>query len=138
LAKTLNISKARVSQYIAKGMPVLPDGKLDREQCVKWIQNNVLKVAKAGESGGARLLDVRVARELLHVQIAKLNLDERQRKLINAEDVQRTWAGHMTLCRNQLLHVPDAAGICPGCREIVQKEIRRALTELSGGSDGPA
>src|SRR3954470_1044598 len=37
LANELGISKARVSQYVKRGMPVLLDGKLDREHALRWI-----------------------------------------------------------------------------------------------------
>ena len=40
LAAELQISKARVSQYVADGLPVRKDGKLDRETAVKWVSDN--------------------------------------------------------------------------------------------------
>src|SRR3954464_3673580 len=33
-------SKARVSQYVQRGLPVLPSGKLDREQALYWIKSH--------------------------------------------------------------------------------------------------
>ena len=41
LAAELGISKARVSQYCRDGMPVLPDGKLNRDDALNWIRNRV-------------------------------------------------------------------------------------------------
>lgn len=42
LARELGVSKARVSQYVGRGLPVLPSGKIDREAAVKWIAANHL------------------------------------------------------------------------------------------------
>jgi hypothetical protein len=50
LAAELAISKARVSQYVAEGLPVRSDGKLDREAAVKWIAEN--HVDYAGQNRG--------------------------------------------------------------------------------------
>lgn len=41
LAAELGISKARVSQYCRAGLPVRPDGKLNREDALYWIRHQV-------------------------------------------------------------------------------------------------
>lgn len=41
LAAELGISRARISQYSNRGMPIRSDGQLDREQCLDWIKRNV-------------------------------------------------------------------------------------------------
>jgi hypothetical protein len=40
LAAELGITKARVSQYVKRGLPVRSDGKLDREDAVNWVAQN--------------------------------------------------------------------------------------------------
>ena len=42
LAAELRISKARVSQYVKAGMPVRSDGKLNREEALRWVSTNQL------------------------------------------------------------------------------------------------
>ncbi|MCJ2077893.1 hypothetical protein MKK68_19975 [Methylobacterium sp. E-016] len=42
LADELSISRARVSQYVAKGLPVRSDGKLDRSEALNWLHTNVV------------------------------------------------------------------------------------------------
>ena len=42
LAAELNISKARVSQYVKAGLPVRSDGKLNREDALNWINRTQL------------------------------------------------------------------------------------------------
>jgi hypothetical protein len=41
LAQRLDVSAARVSQWVAAGLPVLPDGRLDLQQALDWITKNV-------------------------------------------------------------------------------------------------
>ncbi len=43
LAKLIGISKARVSQYVQEGMPVRPDGKLNRAEALDWIDHYIFR-----------------------------------------------------------------------------------------------
>jgi hypothetical protein len=40
LAKELGVSKARISQYVQRGMPVLSNGRLDRDVALRWIADS--------------------------------------------------------------------------------------------------
>ena len=57
LAAELGISKARVSQYVSRGMPVLPDGKLDRERALRWIVKSHYQ-RHGGDHGARRARDL--------------------------------------------------------------------------------
>jgi hypothetical protein len=54
LAAELRISRPRVTQYVARGMPIRKDGKLDRERCLEWLGRNCLSVDQARGGGLAR------------------------------------------------------------------------------------
>ncbi len=41
LAQRVGVSAARVSQWVAAGLPVLPDGRVDLQQALDWITKNV-------------------------------------------------------------------------------------------------
>jgi phage terminase Nu1 subunit (DNA packaging protein) len=56
LAAELGISKARVSQYAKRGLPVLPSGKLDREIALYWIKSHIYYTASSDGSTRARQL----------------------------------------------------------------------------------
>ncbi len=56
LAAELGISKARVSQYVKRGLPVLTSGKLDREQALHWIKRNTYYTLSSHSSTRARQL----------------------------------------------------------------------------------
>ncbi len=40
LARELGFSRARISQLCQKGLPVRPDGKLNRAEALAWVQEN--------------------------------------------------------------------------------------------------
>jgi hypothetical protein len=56
LAAELGISKARVSQYVQRGLPVRSDGKLDREQALYCIKRNIYYTLSSHGSPRARQL----------------------------------------------------------------------------------
>ena len=41
LARELNLSRARISQLCKSGLPVRPDGKLNRAEAMAWVKGNV-------------------------------------------------------------------------------------------------
>jgi hypothetical protein len=40
LARELGVSRARVSQLVGRGLPVRPDGRLDRPRALAWVRAN--------------------------------------------------------------------------------------------------
>jgi hypothetical protein len=56
LAAELGISKPRVSQYCARGMPIRSDDKIDREAAIKWIAENHVSLNDQAGAGLARKL----------------------------------------------------------------------------------
>jgi phage terminase Nu1 subunit (DNA packaging protein) len=42
LSEMLGISRPRVSQFVQLGMPVRPDGRLDRIAALTWITRNIM------------------------------------------------------------------------------------------------
>jgi phage terminase Nu1 subunit (DNA packaging protein) len=41
LSEMLGISRPRVSQFVQLGMPVRPDGRLDRVAALQWVVRNI-------------------------------------------------------------------------------------------------
>lgn len=52
LADELGVTRGRISQYIRDGLPVRPDGKLNREQALNWIDANC-RAPQHGDDRGA-------------------------------------------------------------------------------------
>jgi hypothetical protein len=48
LARKLNVSRARISQLSAEGLPVRPDGKVELQVALDWIANHVDRSRDAG------------------------------------------------------------------------------------------
>jgi hypothetical protein len=44
LASALGISRPRITQFCQQGLPVRPDGRLDRIAALMWIVRNVMPV----------------------------------------------------------------------------------------------
>src|SRR5688500_5480156 len=42
LAREVNLTPSRISQMVPRGLPVRPDGKVDREVAIQWIRDNNL------------------------------------------------------------------------------------------------
>jgi hypothetical protein len=40
LARELGVSRARVSQFVGRGLPVRPDGRLDRGRALAWVRDH--------------------------------------------------------------------------------------------------
>jgi phage terminase Nu1 subunit (DNA packaging protein) len=51
LAALLGVSKPRISQYVSQGLPVLADGKIDREQALSWLNRNKVESGPSGSPG---------------------------------------------------------------------------------------
>ena len=41
LAEELDVSPARITQYVRTGMPVRPDSKIDLRQACRWLVDNL-------------------------------------------------------------------------------------------------
>ena len=53
-ARELGVSKPRVSQLVQIGLPVLPNGRLDRRAALQWHRDNIIPpMIKNGEPNPA-------------------------------------------------------------------------------------
>ena len=82
-------------------------------------------------------------------RLKELQLAEQEGRLLDAEDVRRTWTNAIMTVRNRLLALGDAICVQVAaesdllkCRSLIDTEVRDALTELSRGKpeddDAPA
>jgi hypothetical protein len=56
LAERLGLTKGRVSQLVAQGLPVLPDGKIDAVEAARWVLDNLRDLKAAQTRQEARQL----------------------------------------------------------------------------------
>ncbi len=89
LAAELRVTKSRVSQYVAAGLPVEPDGKLDRLSALAWISNNQ-RSGRDHSKGAAR------ARTIGPVPTRMVHLDQRTVRFVLSKifAADRFYAAH--------------------------------------------
>lgn len=93
-ARRVGLSRGRISQLIAKGLPTTPEGKIDPEAGLAWLEDN-LDADRRGKGGVARqtragpsLAEARRLLLLTQVQRARLALDRERGELIEAPAVR--------------------------------------------------
>jgi hypothetical protein len=99
-ARLVGITPGRVSHLIAAGMPVRPDGDLDRRVALDWISRNVARelrppmVPRSGRRGGRpphppsdSFGEARRLLEVLKAQRLKLEVDRLRGRLLEREAV---------------------------------------------------
>ena len=92
-AARVGLTRGRVSQLIAEGLPVRADGRIDVETGLAWIEDN-LDPARRGKGCGAgksaTLAEARRLHEIVKVQRARLAYDRERGTLIDAGSAERT------------------------------------------------
>jgi|APTNR8051073442_1049403.scaffolds.fasta_scaffold09480_1 hypothetical protein len=92
-ARRVGVTRGRISQLIAKGLPVTPEGKIDPEAGLAWLEQN-LDHDRRGKGGVARqttpgpsLAEARRLLLLTQVQRARLALERERGDLVDAAGV---------------------------------------------------
>ncbi|PQO21917.1 hypothetical protein C2I36_15760 [Rhodobacteraceae bacterium WD3A24] len=95
-AARVGLTKGRVSQLIAEGLPVRADGTIDVAEGLVWIESN-LDPARRNKGGApaasgrtATLAEAKRLHEIVKVQRARLAYERDQGKLIDADEARRT------------------------------------------------
>jgi len=95
-AARVGLTRGRISQLIAEGLPVQADGKINVEAGLSWMENNLDpdRRNKGGvarpEGGGPSLAEARRLHLIVQVQRAKLALEQERGTLINADEAVNT------------------------------------------------
>jgi len=95
-AARVGLTKGRISQLVAEGLPVRRDGRIDVDAGLAWIENN-LDPARRNKGGApavttksATLAEARRLHEIVKVQRAKLAFEREKGLLIDAGAAERT------------------------------------------------
>jgi len=157
IAKELRLSKGRITQLIAQGLPVRTDGKLDREKAREWYEKNIRLTAKPerndspvlappaepseaadGEAGPEDFFASRARKERALADLRQMEAAQKRGDLLPTADVEAAWSEMVISARAILLGLParlaqkmaletDRVNV----EEILRDEIYRALSELS-------
>lgn len=141
LAGLLGISTRRLGQLHSEGVAVKVDrGLYDAAATIQ----NMLAHASGKAAGNMVELDLdreraRLAKEQADGQEIKNQISRGQ--LLDAADVERTWSVACRRLRSEMLavigRVRSATSLEAADAAILDREIRDALTALSGGDDDP-
>jgi phage terminase Nu1 subunit (DNA packaging protein) len=157
-ARTLGVSRSRVTALVKRGLPIRSDGKIDLPPALKWVRENVeqtthfpdrgvnkLNAEAASTGGGADdgplpFPEAKAMRETYLAKIARLEYQVRAGTLLERSAVVREWASALRDLRARLLAVPARCGaVLPHLDksevEVIAREIRAALAELAGGDN---
>jgi hypothetical protein len=95
-AARVGLTKGRISQLVAEGLPVRADGRIDVAVGLAWIEDN-LDPARRNRGGAAvptrattTLVEAKRLHEIVKVQRARLAFEREQGKLIDADEARRT------------------------------------------------
>jgi hypothetical protein len=154
LARELSISRERVGVYCERGMPTLPDGRLNRMAALAWVAANVNANASNARAqvprgvlppdgdarSGPSYTDARRLLEIVRVQEGRLRLEKARGEVITKALMQETVFGLARTEREAWTNWPGrVAAILAaelGCDALalhaaLEREVRNHLSELA-------
>lgn len=144
-ARHRGCSQAGVKKAVDAGRITLVNGKIDQAKADKaWADNtDPRQQRKPGRQAaapeeltameGIPIAEATRLHEIEKLRKIKNENDLREGKMLDADDVQKTWERHRESVKNRLLLLPSK--VPQMCREQVEREIRAALEELSEQAD---
>lgn len=153
-AKLVGLTPGRISQLIAKGLPVEPDGKIDVARGKLWLGENIDATRSAAQvttTQGQLFHDERphsLTAEKTRLARAQADAAEVRNlvlrgELLKASDVEKEWASVLRGVRAGLLAIParvqqQLPHVAAADIAVLEAELRAALEQLAEGkgSDG--
>ncbi|MEJ1161779.1 hypothetical protein [Prosthecomicrobium sp. N25] len=93
--KRIGVSPTRMTQLVAEGLPIEPDGRVDPDKGERWVRENLdghrRAAAKPGAPAdlGGTASQVRMAKMFREAKLLDLELKRREGELISREEVER-------------------------------------------------
>lgn len=87
-AKRHGLTNGRISQMIGQGMPTLPNGRVEVEAADAWISANINRRSSSAKQEAATLSKVKQEREEAQRDLLRLQLAEKERRLIDRKGVE--------------------------------------------------
>lgn len=146
LAELLEVHPSRITQLIAQGLPLEPNGRVSVSKARAWIADHVdpqrrkmLRPAGAGAGTGASA--VRVELDSVRVQRARLELARQQGQLVDRQQVETAVFARARAERDA--HMAWVTRVAPvlalrlGADQavvhaVLEAEMRRHLEDLAG------
>lgn len=136
-AKRVGLSRAYINELVRDGVIPLHDGKINPEEADR-ILNAKKNTRKAYQEAKTLLMNIRA-------QILQLELNRKKSQLVDIDEVTEHMLKVANKVKERLLKIPDkvaqklAVESEPTkCMQIIDKEIRTALEELSSDKKASA
>lgn len=148
-ARRLGVSRQRVNSMLRDGMPIMANGRLDVEACLRWVRANVeprrggVNPPPADEDGdddGIDLTEARRLKILVDTEFAKVLLAKEQGALIAREPARRAIVAWSRYVRDRWLNFGNRYGqqIAAACgaepkalMAELDKAVRLQLDEIA-------
>lgn len=150
-SRQIGVSKPYIHKLVKKGIIKLRNGKVDTEQAMEAMkanadpanllrEENPPEVIPAGgnAAGSVDFITARTMREAFKEKLAKLEYEEKSKKLTDASKVRNDAFKAGRIIRDELLAIPDrladvlAAEDDPGSvRQIIFEELEKVLQRIS-------
>ena len=141
MAGILGCSPGTLDRHVAAGCPIIQRGttktghKFNSADVIRWVKVRKSS-ADIGQSDPARRRYMLAAAELKELQLA-----EKRGALLPAAEVEAQWVDTCARLRSRMMIIPGrAAARCASnpddqvaIENVIEEEIRGALSELSGG-----
>jgi phage terminase Nu1 subunit (DNA packaging protein) len=148
LAGALGVSRGRISQLIAVGLPVRADSKIDLDEAAAWYRTNVKRSSARPEvasppnivsvNSEKTLTEARRQLEWVRLERESLALAMARGDLVDVARVNAFVAGMITRAAGILDRIPAELGDRLAqisdpiaCRALLKAEIDRARNELA-------
>lgn len=143
-AKIAGISPGRVSQLIAKGLPVEPSGRIDVARAQIWMAENINANRREAQTQTRLPLEVQRRKSDVDLERAELELQKARGELVDRKATERAIFGRARAERDAWLNWPlrigaqlaDQLDVDEAALLIALKRlVREHLAELSEADD---
>jgi hypothetical protein len=139
------LTNGRISQMLSQGMPVLDNGKIPVEAADAWITANINRRASSTKDASSKLSQVKQEREEAQRDLLRLQLAEKQDRLIDRKQAEITTFERARAERDR--HMAWVSRIAPVLASalnaeqrdvyaILDREMRDHLRDLADTSIG--
>ena len=142
----VGVSPGRVSQMVAAGLPVEPDGRINVAAGKLWIKGNISPTRSAAQAAQGDLpFAAQLDAAAEHARLAKERADTQalknaqlRKELLPAEEVERAQASEWRALRASLLALPSRLRqLLPHLSaedvDMIDAELRRTMTDFASG-----
>jgi phage terminase Nu1 subunit (DNA packaging protein) len=145
-ADAMGVSKAMVTKYVRKGLPVTPHGAIDLASGREWVEKNIDRLPPAAhgsrkkdktDRSGEDLTMARTRKESALASLHELELRLRENELAEVSDIAAVWESLVSAAQNRMLGLASklarmlTTGDVQERQEIIEREIRSALSSLT-------